>query len=258
MRNAVVFWNKDNVRYLTKGVHNANISFITSRWVNDFISDQAVSAVTPYFFGSRSQLYFGNMHLFVADSETFGGASPLQNSDMISNTFAWQGMAVPQVSLAYSLEELDKNYNDIIEKYKTQLPNLEKKIPNFSQLWKYFIDPLKSGGEPDNFGYLLSRKAWTSWHIIQPTLLLFIIARILATDQTLGNILISAPIFTAGALWVYRWYWVWIQTAHKMIGNEFDLNQQRMTEIQLKLKLLEKALFSSQKEFIDTVSKSFP
>ena len=259
VRNAVVFWNKENVRYLTKGIHNANISLITSRWISDFMSDQAVSAVTPYFFGSRSQPYFGNMHLFAADSETFGGASTLQNSDMLSNTAAWQSTAVPQTSLLYSLEELDSKIQNTIEKYKTELPDkdLEKKLSNFSQLWRYFIDPLKSGGKTDNFGHLLSKKAWTSWHLIQPTLLFFIIARFF-TDQTLGDILISAPIFTAGALWVYRWLWVWIATAHKMTDNEFTKNTKRMTYIQLKLNLLEKALFSSQKEFTETVQQVFP
>ena len=125
-------------------------------------------------------------------------------------------------------------------------------------MWRYFIDPLRSGGKPDNFGEVVKQKALSQWHLIQSTLLFFIIARLLATDQTLGNILISAPIFTAGALWVYRWYWAWLLTAHGITGSEFASNTQRMKDIQLKLKLLEKALFSNQKEFIETAQQVFP
>ena len=257
MRKAVVFWNKENARYLTKGIHNADISVITSRWLPDFISDNAVTAITPFFFGSRSQLYFGNMHLNAGDSETFGGASSLQNSDMTVNTFAHPTLAAPQVSLAYNLAELDTNYMDNIEQYEIQLPDLRNKLSNLSQLFRFFFDPLKSGGEPDNFGELIKAKAFTTFHLIQPILLFFVLARLI-TDQPLMNILISAPIYTVGALWVYRWVWVWIQTAHKMLNNEFNINRDRMESIQRKLRLLEKTLFSSQKELMDTAQQVFP
>ncbi len=233
---------------------NVPSDFVTNRVVTEFLSDHMLVSILPILTTERAEFGFEDTSKLSVEFNSPVWSNKPHLQEVWLNVIAHFFIAGGQRTMTFSKKQttMQNIFTQSMSTYEPVVKYLEKtkaKQQTDVEYTKSYVSYLaKGGGKADNLGGVMWRSYMSRLRSLQMTFSLMVGARLLLTDQSLGEAAFAFLLYHLAAQWIFGWPWDILSGGAKYNDNKLKKNIERIEILKNNVSELEREVFESEKK----------